>query len=65
MVADSVLKESERKIRTGVYHAGVTDGQKLRLHEKWRNGDVQVVCATIGQHHVLLEEIPVKLTATA
>lgn len=44
-----MLKESGGKIKTGVYHSEIADGSKLRLHEKWRNGDVQVVCATIGK----------------
>ncbi|KAI0687700.1 P-loop containing nucleoside triphosphate hydrolase protein [Cytidiella melzeri] len=48
MVAIAVLKESDNRIKTGVYHAGVAHDTKFRLHEQWRKGDVQVVCATIA-----------------
>jgi ATP-dependent DNA helicase Q1 len=48
-VAAGVQKASNGKIRTGVYHADVSDGEKTRLHKRWRKGEVQVVCATIGQ----------------
>lgn len=40
---------SEGKIRAGVYHADVKDAQKERLHVMWRSGEIQVVCATIGE----------------
>lgn len=39
---------SRGKIKTGVYHADVQDSQKENLHLRWRNGDIKVVCATIG-----------------
>jgi len=48
-VAAGVKEASRGKIRTGVYHADVGDGEKERLHKRWRKGEVQVVCATIGQ----------------
>ncbi|CAL1708476.1 unnamed protein product [Somion occarium] len=47
-VADGIRKESGGKIKTGVYHAGVHDKAKMRLHEEWRKGNVKVVCATIA-----------------
>ena len=47
-VAEGLMTASEGKIRTGVYHADVNDAQKERLHVKWRSGEIQVVCATIG-----------------
>ena len=31
-----------------MYHANVGDAQKEALHRQWREGLVQVVCATIG-----------------
>ncbi|QRW20084.1 ATP-dependent DNA helicase [Rhizoctonia solani] len=37
-----------RAIRTGVYHADIGDYEKESLHIRWRNGEVQVVCATIA-----------------
>ncbi|KAH7100070.1 ATP-dependent DNA helicase [Auriculariales sp. MPI-PUGE-AT-0066] len=39
---------AERGIRTGVYHADIGDGEKERLHVRWREGKVKVVCATIA-----------------
>lgn len=48
-VATSVQEESKGRIRTGVYHADVPDAQKEGLHRQWREGSVQVVCATIGK----------------
>lgn len=47
-VATSLQEESKGRIRTGVYHANVPDAQKEGLHRQWREGSVQVVCATIG-----------------
>lgn len=47
-VAEGLMTASEGKIRTGVYHADVNDGEKERLHHLWREGKVKVVCATIG-----------------
>lgn len=47
-VAAGINAESNGKIKTGVYNAKVDDAQRMRLHERWRNGEVQVVCATIG-----------------
>ncbi|KAL5498565.1 hypothetical protein ACEPAH_1919 [Sanghuangporus vaninii] len=47
-VAQGLAEESGGKIRTGVYHADVHDRTKAELHERWRRGDVKVVCATIA-----------------
>ncbi|KAI9061598.1 ATP-dependent DNA helicase [Trametes sanguinea] len=47
-VANDLYERSNRKILTGVYHSKVEDNVKLRLHEQWRNGQVQIVCATIA-----------------
>ncbi|KAF8600248.1 ATP-dependent DNA helicase [Ceratobasidium sp. AG-I] len=47
-VAEGLATASNGAIRTGVYHADVGDHQKESLHIKWRNGSVQVVCATIA-----------------
>ncbi|KAG8216338.1 ATP-dependent DNA helicase [Butyriboletus roseoflavus] len=47
-VATSLQEQSKGRIRTGVYHADVPDAQKEGLHRQWRDGSVQVVCATIA-----------------
>ncbi|KAH7882286.1 P-loop containing nucleoside triphosphate hydrolase protein [Phlebopus sp. FC_14] len=47
-VAESLQTVSNGRIRTGVYHADIPDGQKETLHRQWREGSVQVVCATIA-----------------
>ncbi|EJD05581.1 ATP-dependent DNA helicase [Fomitiporia mediterranea MF3/22] len=47
-VAEGLSKESGGKIRTGVYHADIHDRDKANLHERWRRGEVKVVCATIA-----------------
>lgn len=39
---------SEGKIKTGCYHADVDDDQKHRIHVRWREGKIRVVCATIA-----------------
>ena len=49
-VAQGLRDESSGRIRTGVYHADVHDVDKERLHQRWRTGDVKVVCATIGKY---------------
>lgn len=48
-VATSLREGSKGQIRTGVYHADVPDSHKEDLHKRWREGSVQVVCATIGK----------------
>jgi ATP-dependent DNA helicase Q1 len=45
---------SEGRIKTGVYHAEIRDRDKDDLHEKWRLGEVKVMCATIGVSTVLI-----------
>ncbi|KAH8922490.1 ATP-dependent DNA helicase [Atractiella rhizophila] len=47
-VAAAIAETSEGRIKTGVYHAALPDGEKERIHEHWRDGKVQVVCATIA-----------------
>ncbi|CAE6407088.1 unnamed protein product [Rhizoctonia solani] len=47
-VAEGLSSCSKGAIRTGVYHADVGDHEKESLHIRWRNGQVQVVCATIA-----------------
>ncbi|KIK97438.1 hypothetical protein PAXRUDRAFT_31795 [Paxillus rubicundulus Ve08.2h10] len=47
-VAASLQDVSNGRIKTGVYHADVADGQKEGLHRQWRDGSIQVVCATIA-----------------
>ncbi|KAF7306791.1 ATP-dependent DNA helicase [Mycena indigotica] len=47
-VAEGLLKESDGKIKTGVYHAERHDEEKEKLHRQWRKGDIKVVCATIA-----------------
>ncbi|KAF5309315.1 hypothetical protein D9611_014398 [Ephemerocybe angulata] len=46
--AEKIQELSNRKIRTGTYHAEVGLDEKHRIHEGWRNGNVHVVCATIA-----------------
>ena len=53
-VATSLQEESKGRIKTGVYHADVPDAQKEVLHRQWREGSVQVVCATIGMSLLVL-----------
>ncbi|CEL62698.1 hypothetical protein RSOLAG1IB_05054 [Rhizoctonia solani AG-1 IB] len=47
-VAEGLSSCSKGTIRTGVYHADIGDYEKESLHIRWRNGEVQVVCATIA-----------------
>ncbi|CAE7231975.1 unnamed protein product [Rhizoctonia solani] len=47
-VAEGLSSCSKGAIRTGVYHADIGDHEKESLHIRWRNGEVQVVCATIA-----------------
>ncbi|TRM62263.1 P-loop containing nucleoside triphosphate hydrolase protein [Schizophyllum amplum] len=47
-VAEGVRARSGGKIKTGVYHADKSDNEKEDLHIQWREGRVQVVCATIA-----------------
>jgi ATP-dependent DNA helicase Q1 len=48
-VAEGLQERSRGKIKTGIYHADIEAGKKHTLHEKWRQGSVKVVCATIGK----------------
>jgi ATP-dependent DNA helicase Q1 len=49
------MSASDGKIRTGVYHSEVKDHEKEVLHKHWRQGEIEVVCATIGNNfdHIL------------
>ena len=47
-VAETLYNMSDGQIKTGVYHADIPDTQKQLLHRRWRDGQIKVVCATIG-----------------
>ncbi|KAF8520930.1 ATP-dependent DNA helicase [Hysterangium stoloniferum] len=47
-VATGIKEASHGQIKTGVYHADIGDKEKENLHKQWRNGSIQVVCATIA-----------------
>nr|XP_019008636.1 ATP-dependent DNA helicase [Kwoniella pini CBS 10737]OCF47417.1 ATP-dependent DNA helicase [Kwoniella pini CBS 10737] len=47
-VADELRDWSNGDIKTGVYHAGIEDYEKERIHVKWREGRINVICATIA-----------------
>lgn len=42
------LRDRDNAIKTAVYHADVGDRNKENIHMRWRNGEVNVVCATIA-----------------
>ncbi|KAI8357754.1 P-loop containing nucleoside triphosphate hydrolase protein [Mortierella sp. GBAus27b] len=46
--AEGISAASRGRIRTSVYHADVEDHDKEMIHEQWRDGRIQVVCATIA-----------------
>ncbi|KAN0134227.1 ATP-dependent DNA helicase [Lactarius tabidus] len=45
-VATQLDKESQGRIKTGIYHAEIDDKVKEDLYESWLSGKVKVVCAT-------------------
>ncbi|MBW0481303.1 hypothetical protein O181_021018 [Austropuccinia psidii MF-1] len=45
-VAQGLMTRSNRRITTGIYHASLSDSQKHQVHSAWRDGSIQVVCAT-------------------
>lgn len=47
-VAENLQGWSSGRIKTGVYHSEIPDAQKELIHKRWREGTVQVVCATIA-----------------
>ncbi|KAF9652354.1 ATP-dependent DNA helicase [Thelephora ganbajun] len=47
-LAKGLRERSRGKIKTGIYHADIEAAKKQMLHEKWRQGSVKVVCATIA-----------------
>lgn len=48
-MAEGLRERSRGRIKTGIYHADIEAERKQTLHEKWREGSVKVVCATIGE----------------
>ncbi|KAF9572926.1 hypothetical protein EC968_009232 [Mortierella alpina] len=46
--ATGIAEASQGRIRTSAYHADIEDAQKELIHERWRDGRIQVVCATIA-----------------
>jgi ATP-dependent DNA helicase Q1 len=48
-VAAGIDETSGGKIKSGIYHADVSDKDKESLHKHWRQAQIQVVCATIGE----------------
>jgi superfamily II DNA helicase RecQ len=53
-VAAGIAETSGGNIKTGIYHSDVGDKEKETLHKRWRKGEIQVVCATIGEPFPLL-----------
>ncbi|KAI6134746.1 ATP-dependent DNA helicase [Pisolithus croceorrhizus] len=47
-VAENLQGWSNDRIKTGVYHSEIPDARKELIHKRWREGTVQVVCATIA-----------------
>ncbi|KAK4686598.1 hypothetical protein P7C73_g3531, partial [Tremellales sp. Uapishka_1] len=47
-VADALRERSNGAIKTGVYHAGIEDYDKEKIHVNWRKGTINVICATIA-----------------
>lgn len=47
-MAAQLSELSNGRIKTGCYHADVDDDQKHRIHVRWREGRIRVVCATIA-----------------
>ncbi|KAK3824307.1 MAG: P-loop containing nucleoside triphosphate hydrolase protein [Linnemannia gamsii] len=46
--AAGIAEASGGHIATSAYHADIEDDKKELIHEYWRNGRIQVVCATIA-----------------
>ncbi|KAG0301400.1 hypothetical protein BGZ98_008395 [Dissophora globulifera] len=46
--ADGIREASSGRIGTAAYHADIEDYEKDQIHEQWRDGRIQVVCATIA-----------------
>ncbi|KAF9427808.1 hypothetical protein BGZ94_004099 [Podila epigama] len=46
--AEGIAEASGGRVTTNPYHADVEDEMKERIHELWRDGRTQVVCATIA-----------------
>lgn len=48
-MAKELQEFSDNKIKTGIYHSERADSEKAKLHKDWRDGNIKVVCATIGE----------------
>ncbi|KAG0222712.1 hypothetical protein BGW42_006358 [Actinomortierella wolfii] len=46
--AEGIYAASHGTITTSAYHADIDDQEKDVIHEQWRTGSIQVVCATIA-----------------
>ncbi|KAI8603612.1 P-loop containing nucleoside triphosphate hydrolase protein [Dissophora ornata] len=46
--AERIAGASGGRVRTAAYHADIEDHDKELIHEQWRDGRIQVVCATIA-----------------
>ncbi|KAL6299341.1 P-loop containing nucleoside triphosphate hydrolase protein [Sparassis latifolia] len=66
-VAQKLKEESGQEIKTEVYHSDITRDAKEAIHKKWREGQVKVVCATLGEsshtRHTRSFSIPLLLIA--
>ncbi|MDE5749147.1 MAG: DNA helicase RecQ, partial [Duncaniella sp.] len=45
---DTARQLAERGYRAGVYHAGLSTEERNRAQERFINGDLQVICATVA-----------------
>lgn len=45
-VARGIVELSKGKIKCSVYHAAVDDNEKINIHKRWREGNLQVIVAT-------------------
>ncbi|SGY99532.1 BQ5605_C034g11289 [Microbotryum silenes-dioicae] len=45
-VTKALHELSKGQIRAAIYHAGLDDGEKLRVYDRWRKGQIKVVVAT-------------------
>ncbi|KAG5651808.1 hypothetical protein H0H81_007331 [Sphagnurus paluster] len=48
-VAKGLEEYSKNKIKAGIYHADRSESQKEEVHNAWRDGEMKVVCATVGK----------------
>ncbi|SCV70022.1 BQ2448_1416 [Microbotryum intermedium] len=45
-VTKALHELSKGQIRAAIYHAGLDDGEKLRIYDRWRKGKIKIVVAT-------------------